>query len=207
MKNAGPAAVVNETGSQAQGLIPALNRKPKILKLEIRADILKRLRCGEEKDLVCEIFGITVSTVNKLLRSEPDVHKIWLKERVMAKVKERRTIWVAAMNHYPKRSPKEIRERLPNVYAWLYRNDLEWLLARTREMPSGRRGNHASVDWARRDETLLEFVELKVLELKEKEPSRKVIRSLLFFTCPALASALENRHRYPRTRAYLKSLI
>ncbi|OLS60519.1 hypothetical protein PSEMO_46160 [Pseudomonas putida] len=202
-----PAAVVYKTGSQTQDFIQPINRKPKILKPEIRANILKRLRCGEEKNLVCEIFGITVSTLNKLLRSEPDVRQTWLKERAMAKVKEHRAIWVAAMNHDPKRSPKEIRECLPGVYAWLYRNDLEWLLSRTREMPSGRRGNHASVDWARRDEALLELVELKVLELKETEPSRKIIRSILFFTCPPLAPALENRHRYPRTRAYLKGLI
>lgn len=197
----------NKIVSRDQGFPPVANRKPKVLKPDIRASILERLRCGEEKKGICDAFGITVSTLNKLLRSEPDVYQTWLKERSMAKIKEHRALWIAAITQDPECSPKTIRMRIPSIYAWLYRNDQKWLLSRTQEMASGRRGNHASVDWERRDEALLNLVARKMLELNGQELNRRFSRSSLFFACPALASALEKRCRYPRTRAYLKNLI
>ena len=198
--------VAEETVEPDRAITPSANRKPKVLKPNIRADILEHLSRGEEKNGICDAFGITVSTVNKLLRSEPEVHQSWLHERLISNVKEHRALWLAANSSYTERSPKDIRIRIPSVYAWLYRNDKEWLLSRTREMKSGRRGNNASVNWAQRDDVLLNQVKMKVHKLREGETGRKISRASLYLACPALASALEKRCRYPRTRAFLKTM-
>lgn len=182
------------------------NRKPKVLKPAIRASILAQLSSGIQKGSICDAYGVTVSTVNKLLRSEPSVYQSWLCARQMTKVEEHRSEWVSTVKQAPGRSPKDTRAAIPNVYAWLYRNDRDWLLAQTQQMPTRRQGNNAAVDWGERDEKLLELVKLRVSELSSATLGQGVSRAELFLACPTLASALAKRNRYPRTRSLLKSL-
>lgn len=179
--------------------------KPKVLKPLIRNDILRRLRRGAPKSDICAEFRITISTVNKLLRSEPDVRRSWMEKSLTARMKKHRAQWIAATAADPNRTPQEIRALAPSVYAWLYRNDREWLLSQTRELPSGRRGNNSLVDWAKRDDALLAQVSRTVGELGAS--SLEISRRSLLLACPTLGSALEKHGRYPHTRAFLKSLI
>lgn len=201
---AGQSNAGNGCLSRGRAHVPTAKHKPKVLKPPIRADILDRLNRGESKSSVCTAFGITVSTVNKLLRSEPEVHKSWLCQCLMAKRDDHRSQWITATALAPDCSPKDTRARVPRVYAWLYRNDREWLLSQTRALPSGRRGNHSRIDWSGRDEALLTQVSQALSELRKTSSDRRDIRQSLFLACPTLASALEKDGRYARTRAFLK---
>lgn len=182
-------------------------RRPKVLKLPIRNDVLDRLCRGEPKNEICARFGITVSTVNKLLRSEPEVKRSWIEQSLTTNVEKHRSLWVAAAATQHSRTPHDIRALAPDIYAWLYRNDREWLLSRTRELPSGRLGNHSRVDWAKRDEDLLIQVSRTFSELGRVGRDGGVSRRALFLACPTLAGALEKYGRYPRTRAFVKSVV
>jgi hypothetical protein len=178
-----------------------------VLKPDIRNNILERLRRGEPKGDICEIFGITISTVNKLLRSEPEVRRSWIEQSLRTNVEKYRFLWNAAVATDPSRTPKDLRALAPCAYAWLYRNDRKWLLSQTRELPSGRRGNNSLVDWAKRDDELLTQVSQTLSDLGGVCWDRKVSRRALFLACSTLAGALEKYDRYPRTRALLKSMI
>lgn len=181
-----------------------VRRKPKMLKPCLRGEILDRLRRGEPKKGICDSCRITISTVNKLLRSEPDVRQSWLSQCQIAKIEEHRSTWIAAERQTPGSSPKEVRNLIPAAYAWLYRNDQAWLVARTQELASGRQGNHSKIDWAKRDEALLSLVGQKVAELQGAGLTAS--RTALFLACPGLAASLEKHGSYLRTRDFLKTM-
>lgn len=59
--------------------ISAINCRPKKLKQPIRSALVERLATGAPKQLICSEFQLTISTVNKFLRAEPQVQVIWAK--------------------------------------------------------------------------------------------------------------------------------
>jgi hypothetical protein len=63
------------------------------------------------------------------------------------------------------------------------------------------------VDWAKRDEDLLIQVSRTFIELGRVGRDGEVSRRALFLACPTLAGALEKYGRYPRTRAFVKSIV
>lgn len=150
-----PVNRVKEINSSSEEIFKAA-RRPKTLKKDIRAAILLRLSQGQSKYSLCEDFGITISTVNKLMRSEPSVANAWKEKTISNEKFKRRSIWENTVKTFSNDSATQIRCRLPAVYVWLYRNDREWLTSRLRELPNGRIGNHSAVDWSKRDQHLLE---------------------------------------------------
>lgn len=199
-----PSEVSSKPELAATEMRAPVRRKPKVLRPLIRAEILHRLRYGASKRSLCDEFQITISTVNKLLRAEPDTRQSWLKACRTAKIAEQRSVWKAMERHIPNGTPKDVRNLIPATYAWLYRNDQNWLLARTQKLVSGRQGNNSRIDWSTRDETLLSLVQQKASDLRKAD--LKVCKTALFQACPTLAAKLEKRGRYTRTRAFLKTL-
>ncbi|RFP91847.1 hypothetical protein D0N73_30995 [Pseudomonas fluorescens] len=127
-----------------------------------------------------------------------------MEQSLTTNVEKHRSLWVAAAATQHSRTPHDIRALAPDIYAWLYRNDREWLLSRTRELPSGRLGNHSRVDWAKRDEDLL---------IRSIAPSAnwvelaEMVRSAVerfFSPVPRWPEPLKKYGRYPRTRAFVK---
>ena len=70
---------------------------------------------------------------------------------------ERKNIWLELQEKFPERSKTELRKRAPNVYAFLYRNDWEWL---NEFSPKGKRIRppNQRVDWEKRDMELVNQV-------------------------------------------------
>lgn len=184
---------------------PPIVRRPKVLKQEIRSTILARLSKGVSKKIICSDFHITISTVNKLMRSQPFVHEAWLTNARSQERFERRLLLEQTTHNHSKESAKQIRLRIPAVYAWLYRNDRRWLNNKLSELPTGRIGNHSAVDWTSRDFQL--EVDLaataRILSATHELP---FTRGLIFATIPKLATALEKRNAFRRTRSLLSAL-
>ncbi|CAB5576317.1 Uncharacterised protein [Pseudomonas putida] len=199
-----PTAV--RTSDRDNTTLTAIAHRPKVLKPPIRSAILAQLRQGETKSNICAAFEITVSTINKLLRSEPLVQQAWIERRRERQVKERRAIWDGFVRSHPEESVKAIRSRIPNIYAWLYRNDRAWLVVQARAMPSGRIGNHSNVNWSKRDMILEDSIRQLILETLGAEGCLNVGKGKLFGLMPGLSSALEKRARYPRTRELLRQI-
>lgn len=140
-----------------------------------------------------------------MLRSEPVAYEAWQRNSDAKERFNRRLIWEETVRGHSQESPKQIRLRISAVYAWLYRNDRQWLNDKVRALPSGRVGNHSSVDWESRD------LQLKVdlaasAEALCKTHELPLTTRLIFSVLPKLATALEKRNAYSGTRSLLRQL-
>jgi hypothetical protein len=175
--------------------------KPKKVFEEVRNRVLDILRSGTSKAEVCLDFGISISTVNRLLRLNPAIEEVRNYRVKFGKNEQQRKKWNMAVIENPGFCVNKIRRLIPNIYAWLYRNDKVWLSKQAKSLPSGRSGNNSKIDWKSRDEELCARIkdviingDLNLVHLWKYE---------LYQLVPGLYSALERKQNYPRSRALL----
>lgn len=180
--------------------------RPKVLKGGVKSEVLERLSEGADKAEICACFGVTISTVNKLLRSAPEAKAGWVKASFEKCLEVQRSKWLSTQQHYPCLGAKALRALAPATYAWLYRNDKQWLLLHTTLLPTGRHGNNSNIDWDARDRELQAAVRGEVARMKEAQPGAYPSREHLLMQLPRLAACLEKRDRYPQTRRLLSVL-
>lgn len=180
-------------------------RRPKILKEPLRSNILNKLASGDDKIAVCTFFKITISTVNKLLRSEPYILDQWISKNKLRNTRAYRMAWLSARKSNPDCGVKCLRLCVPHVYIWLYRNDKLWLNSQINQIPSDRRGNNSNIDWLKRDaelaDSILNFTKSKLGENSD------INREALYFRFPQLANCLEQDNHYPVTKKLVRQLI
>jgi hypothetical protein len=184
-----------------------INRRPKKLKPIIRADIIDFLRSGESKENICTRFKLTICTINRLLRSEPALRKIWTTRQLDFKRAKNRSEWTRAVATEPSHCPKSIRKIIPCIYAWLYRHDKAWLLSQTGVMRSGRTGNYSAVDWELRDNTLLAKIKFAIGRQREEKGFTQLTMRSINDLVPRLYLALEKRKYYPKTQLFLSKIL
>ncbi|WP_445262094.1 TnsD family Tn7-like transposition protein [Pseudomonas sp. EA_65y_Pfl1_P120] len=180
--------------------------RPKRLKPELRAVLLKRLAEGVAKQLICDEFQINISTVNRLLRSERGVQASWSSRQIALGQAHHRSRWSDLWKLFPTLPLSELRMKSPSLYAWLYRNDRKWLSLQTAQMPKPCRSRPARVDWYSRDDCLLRQLRAELIRKYGADKDMHLKQSQIFALMPRLAQRLERRDRYPRTRAYVKLL-
>lgn len=179
--------------------------RPKTLKEPVRSSILEKLSNGEDKQAVCKFFKVTISTINKLLRSEPHIRDQWMAQRKSSDTNAYRQAWLSAMKSYPDFGVKRVRLYIPHVYIWLYRNDQLWLHSQIKHLPSDRRGNHSNIDWLKRDAELFESIQTATKSKSSK--SAHFSREALYFRFPDLSKCLEQDKYYPRTKTLVRQLV
>lgn len=172
--------------------------KPKKLIKELKDKIIESLVLGTPKKEICSRFEISISTVNRILRLNHLVEQEFKNIASLKIQEQQRNKWDTNVNLNPSLSANEIKKLIPNVYAWLYRNDRPWLFNRISNLPSGRCGNHVCIDWDSRDETLCALIKKTLIA----HPT-KMRKSDLYLLVPTLFSSLERRSRFPKTRKYL----
>ncbi|RQB14040.1 hypothetical protein IPC468_29170 [Pseudomonas aeruginosa] len=180
--------------------------RPKTLKPTIRAQILRLLSKGTSKNTICTKFHITISTVNKLLRAEPQIKDSWTAAKLKMNLLEHRKKWTALSNSSPNSSTSTIRAQDPKLYAWLYRNDKAWLTNKNSELPTGRTGNHSKINWTERDIELEKKVLNALAQTLSERPKNDNITYSIYTLVPSLFVCLQKANQYPRTRALLLSL-
>ncbi|MDH0142807.1 TnsD family Tn7-like transposition protein [Aquipseudomonas alcaligenes] len=180
--------------------------KPKFLKPPIRAEILHLLKNGTSKEQIYSQFNITPSTVNKLLRSEPNIKHAWEQATKSFKKLSMRKQWSSLLKDNSKISPKAARAIDPKLYAWLYRNDKAWLLQENTKLHSGRNGNNCHVDWAERDSELIQLItNFRCLYIQNRSANRNILEDL-FTKIPSLSICLKKPNRYFRTKALIREI-
>lgn len=179
--------------------------RPKKLFNELKEKVLREMIDGASKEEVCSRFGLSISTVNRLLRLNSAACQQITENRHFKKTSEQREAWVSMVDKTPNVSINSIKKLIPNVYAWLYRNDRPWLISQANSLPSGRIGNHVSIDWDARDEKLLSLVE-KAIATRPSD-LKKFRKRDLYQTVPNLFSALEQKSKYPKTRRFIAKIF
>jgi hypothetical protein len=178
--------------------------KPKKIFIEVKERVLATLASGASKKKVCESFGISLSTVNRILRLNPDVAKNIYDTANVKMSFQKREEWTTAAFNNRKLGVKGIRKLIPDVYAWLYRNDITWLKIQNANLPSGRRGNNSTINWDDRDEELCARVTNTFSE--HNTTSMTPRKCDIYELVPGLYSALESKSHYAKTRKLLAEL-
>lgn len=95
----------------------------------------------------------------------------------------------------------------PATYAWLYRNDRDWLSERTGDMAKEARRPQSRVDWDTRDRELADLVRVTALSLVEVERVRRIKLHHLYQRIPELKAKLNTLDRLPLTRAVIFDVV
>lgn len=181
--------------------------RPKTLKPSIRIKALHLLKKGANKRSVCRYTGVTLSTINKLLRAEPEIYQAWKAAFAERGCVRQRARWCSCAKAHPNSSPQQLRQLIPSTYAWLYRNDKGWLVEQIAGMPNGRQGNHRRVDWEMRDSELERHVHNAVEVARTTELDSRLSRSQLYALVPSLPTCLHVTEHYPRTRKLVQLIL
>ncbi|WP_434119930.1 TnsD family Tn7-like transposition protein [Pseudomonas fortuita] len=179
-------------------LVTAGKPRPKKIFATLRDLILVELQKGIASDDVSAKFGVSVSTINRLLRANPHTRKARSQFRFVELRDKHCNIWRSAVRDNPDFGAKRIRSLLPTSYAWLYRNDRSWLADQCSRLPKERLSQPRQLDWATRDEQLCVSIERVIRKLAPGYAKEEI-----FLRIPRLSAALEKRARYPKARKLL----
>lgn len=182
-----------------------IQRRPQRILPELRGRIERAIRTGTDKADVARRFGISVSTVTTLMRTTVGLQRAWHDARRSASQKKHRAIWSRTIKANAGAGIKEVRTIAPSAYAWLYRNDRAWLDASTRCLPTKRIGNHAAVDWDRRDEVLAKEVQVAIERIGAANPKGQVSVGAVCQAVPELRAKIGRLNRLPLTERALRA--
>lgn len=184
----------------------AVGRRPKVLTQEVRQSLIRDLKAGLDKLDAAGRHGVSVETVTRVLRTEIGLRAAWTAARTSLALNAARESWLALAQQ--PLGVKLMRASNPAAYAWLYRNDRQWLREHT---PSGRTGaaeaRSSSVRWDERDESLSLAVRRALVRLSERRPAAPLRLWQIYQAVPELKPKLGSLDRLPITRRVLESAL
>ncbi|UQW71571.1 TnsD family Tn7-like transposition protein [Pseudomonas avellanae] len=202
-----PSQKPDERVSLSNATTPAKNTpRPKRLKGQLKEVLLSKLGKGIPKQELCEEFQISVSTINRLLRAHPDTNALAIAATNSRELAEHRAQWQDLHNLHPELGVQALRNTIPSIYAWLYRNDKVWLMAKEQTFVKPAKVEKYLIDWEARDSRLLSMIRTACEAITELQRG-PVTKAELYARIPMLSSCLENRDRYAMSRAYLSTVL
>lgn len=199
----GVEVVTGQAWVAAEGV--AVPVRPSTLVGDHRRRIVAALSSGADKDDVERRFEVSASTVNRLLRTEVGLHAAWKEARESDCRMRMRSRWLEQLSAVSA-GPKYARQLAPSAYAWLYRNDREWLRQVNLQHEIEPGSNNARVDWDGRDQGLSQAVLNAALDLHDRGdmPIRLVD---ILARVPELKSKLKKLNRLPLTSRALDQVL
>lgn len=183
------------------------SRRPKILKPAVLPELIAALKTGLDKATAAEKFSISVTTVTRILRSEVGLQNAWHEARRSRSQEQAKSSWIAATSEFAHLGIKALRNLEPAAYAWLYRNDREWLTVAcdSLRLPP-RRSTLQRVDWHSRDLSLSAAVIRTAANIAAIEKITQVPLWRIYQVLPELKAKLSALKRLPLTAAAIKDV-
>lgn len=181
-------------------------RRPSRLKSDVRLKMVERLRDGAPKLSVAQILGVSIESVTRLLRTEIGLHRAWKQAMDLRQADRARDDWVHALQT-SKGSVKTARVIAPAAYAWLYRNEPDWLIERNSRFAVPRPASKPRVDWKARDSKIASEVARMALRLREAKPGGMLHLRDFYRGLPVLAAKQAKLSQLPETRRALRTAL
>lgn len=175
------------------------NRRPKLLRKSSLARLLRLLSAGVDKRTAASRIGVSETTVTRILRTEVGLREQWLVARQNAERDRNRTAWSQVLKLNRLTPVRALRAVVPATYAWLYRNDREWLKISIASREIRRSANRPRIDWDTRDISLAEALRRTALNLSTADPSARVTIVSLCQALPDLKPKLGQLDHLPLT--------
>jgi hypothetical protein len=119
-----------------------------------------------------------------------------------------RGIWLELLNEHGWKTVTQLRSTRPEIFAWLYRNDKEWLIHHHPKANNGRNNKHIRIDWRQRDNETAAQVELiatailnetgKPIRISKNEIGRRLGKVTFMY---------KNLSKLPKTREVLNKVV
>lgn len=177
-----------------------IQKRPSKIKPDVRAKMIKALRRGTEKSVAARIGQVSVQSVTTLLRTEVGLSDDWRMARFRNAQRVARRRWLRIVGSNPLSGAKAVRLLEPAAFAWLYRNDREWLNSQLTTLHKQVRGNNSHVDWDTRDLVLARQVRETCLQLAIDTPGKHIKLWQIYQRLPNLKAKLAKLDRLPVTR-------
>lgn len=181
-----------------------VRRKPKALKNGKLLDVIRDLQQGTDRSVVAQSYEISLSTVDKILRTEVGLRAAWQLARQEHARSKARGEWLQVAYSEPDAGATHWRTKCPAAYGWLYRNDRNWLQqhapAKAVRVQASRK---TGVCWETRDRELAEAVRTASLKCTQFRTNKSsVIRvGQLCQAVPGLKSKMSLLAKLPLTKA------
>ena len=172
-------------------------RRPKKLDAPSWNLAVGMLRNGAEKQVVADTAKVSALTVTRILRTVPGLQDEWHRVRHESRRMAARAVWanVAALNLHL--GVRGLRRLEPAAYAWLYRNDYDWLKESIERVATAHRANHAAVRMERSDARMADALRNIALACSWEAPRR--LFDELKRALPALRKAIHSPEQWPLT--------
>jgi hypothetical protein len=196
---------VNTIVSQRRAMGIPIRSRRKRLDEALLSKIHAAMQGGKQPQDIAWELGISLATVYRVRRESAAVLAASLRVRFATLRSLYRSRWRKATKNLQTVHITEARGQESAAYAWLYRNDRTWLVARNVRIPSGRRARKARVDWATRDRQLCEKLRNVYKSLRSVPDRRRISRTALLRPLGE-SSILKNLARLPRLKSLLDEL-
>ncbi|MBB3283194.1 TnsD family Tn7-like transposition protein [Mitsuaria sp. BK037] len=160
-----------------------VSARPRRALQSAKAELLELLAQGIPVAQAARRSRVSASTAYRALAERPALQ--CAREaagRHLALQRYRRT-WLSLTRTHPDWGPKRTRQAAQATYAWLYRNDRDWLQA---HKPSGTTAQHrpARVDWSQRDADLAAALERSIRTLDAGAAVKLTVTQLVGLVLP-----------------------
>lgn len=176
-------------------------RRAKLFTLSRRKNAIQMLQHGSSKENVAGAASVSVQTITLLLRTEPGLRSDWNQAKFERGQKESRASWTRMANKLQPISGHSLRKLLPAVFAWLYRNDRNWLEDFNSSLPRAERTNNSNIRWDARDANYSQAVDTAALAVHLAQPGRRIRLADLCNRIPDLKARLSDLDQLPLTHA------
>lgn len=185
----------------------AVKRKPKSLNPKLRARLVRQLAAGKPKQVLAQQSGLSVVTITRVLLSTPGLKATRDQTIALARQSRARQRLESLSRKSPAWGLADIRLRAQAAYAWLYRNDRDWLVAFTAKLPSKTANQPPRVDWAARDRQFAQEVKAAadayLLHATRNDPFMRMTDFARLV--PGLFTKLPHLDRMPETTLALRA--
>jgi Tn7-like transposition protein D/TniQ len=205
-RRAGVEVATAQAWASAAGIQPP--KRPSKLRAETNTALMENLRSGMDKDQAASLAGVSISSVNRSLRTNVDLLRSWRLARYEDARTRARRQWVEALETCGDLGCSAARELARGAYAWLYRNEPEWLSLTITTIPKSNRNTGSKVDWYARDRQLSDRVFDAASQYSDdgKRKSKLSLTEILKLV-PELKPKLRRREMMPMTLRALRMVL
>jgi hypothetical protein len=151
------------------------------------------------------ILGVDPITVKRQFDIK---NSVMVEKEIGYKRDEYREKWLQLLTEYSEKSITRLRTMRPELFAWLYRNDKEWLICHQTKVKESRLNSHKRVDWEQRDKETADQIEkiAKAILSENGKPIRVSINEI-GRRLGKVSFLYKNLMKLPRTRAALNKVV
>ncbi len=168
--------------------------------------ITQDLLTGKGIIRIAKKYSVSIGSIYRILQQQPETKVSREQSQIGTEKLVRREKWMKSLGTNHGKGIKAARAAAPNVYAWLYRHDRQWLNEQNRKCYRVKAKHIPRIDWARRDALLVSSAIQFVDTMKETKSRPRISKTLIlrYLGCSDLVRAYPEK--LPRIVALLPTL-